>query len=62
MVVLYSRSDFRGPKLYITKWVKIKSIGNATRYCQSDATWAPPDVSQCENVLFGMLRITVSVI
>jgi len=24
--------------------------------------WAPPDVSQCENVLFGMLRITVSAI
>ena len=28
--------------------------------CQSDARWAPPNVSQCENVGFAMLRITVS--
>ena len=38
------------------------SVGTTTRSCQSDARWAPPDVSQCENVAFAMLRITVSVI
>ena len=28
--------------------------------CRSDATWAAPDVSQCENVAFVMLRENVS--
>ena len=38
------------------------SVGTMTRFCQNDARWDAPDVSQCENVLFAMLRITVSVI
>ena len=47
----------------VRRWVEIiamYSVGTATRYCQSDARWAPPNVSQCENVGFAMLRITVS--
>ena len=47
----------------VRRWVEIialYSVGTATRFCQSDARWAAPNVSQCENVAFAMLRITVS--
>ena len=40
--------------------IALYSVGTATRFCQSDARWAAPNVSQCENVAFAMLRITVS--
>jgi len=42
--------------------IAMYSVGTVTRFCQSDARWAPPDVSQCENVAFAKLRITVRVI
>jgi len=38
----------------------VYSLGTATRFCWSDARWAPPNVSQCESMAFAMLRITVS--
>jgi len=40
--------------------IALYCVGTATRFCQSDARWAAPNVSQCENVAFAMLRITVS--
>ena len=38
----------------------VQSVGAATRFCRSDATWDLPDVSQCERVVFVELRATVS--
>ena len=34
-------------------------LGTATRFCWRDARWAAPNVLQCENMAFAMLRITV---
>jgi len=46
------------PKVDTVVW----SVGTATRFCQSDATWDLPDVLQCERVVFMELRAIVSVI